>query len=172
MELEQRTILVFVNIHTVLDVAQPLAPNVIPVGGLHIKDVKPLPIDIESFVNASRKGTVLVSFGTNTRSDLLPSEKRTSIIQAMRELPDYHFVWKYESDMPAADIPKNVLIRSWLPQSDLLGHAHLKAFFTHSGLLSTQEAIWRGVPLLCMPFAFDQHQVNAWHGTAHRIRIE
>lgn len=159
-DLEQRAILTFVNIHPVIDVAQPLPPNIIPVAGLHIKGVKRLPADIESFVNSSRKGAVLVSFGTNMRSDLMSIEKRNTIVQAMRELPGYHFVWKFESDLPASEIPSNVLIRPWLPQSDLLAHSKVKAFFTHSGLLSTQEAIWRGVPLLCMPFGLDQRQVN------------
>lgn len=36
-------------------------------------------------------------------------------------------------------------------------HPNVAVFFTHSGLLSTQEAVHNGVPLLGMPFALDQH---------------
>lgn len=161
-ELQCRAILALVNIHPCFETAQPLPPNVIPVAGLHIKKANRLPADIESFINTARKGAVLVSFGTNYRSDRMPIDRRNIIIEALREFPDYHFVWKFESDVSATELPRNVLIRRWLPQSDILAHANVKAFFTHSGQLSTQEAIWRGVPLLCMPFGFDQHQVNCF----------
>lgn len=157
-DLEQRAVLIFVNVHPAMCIAQPLPPNLIPVAGLHIKDANRLPSDIESFVNSARKGAVLISFGTNMRRDLMSIEKLNAIIQALRELPDYHFVWKF--DLPATEVPPNVLIRPWLPQSDLLANSNVKAFFTHSGLLSTQEAVWWGVPLLCMPFGLDQFQVN------------
>lgn len=170
-DLEKKAVLTLVNISPVMEVAQPLPPNIIPVAGLHIKNPNRLPADIESFMNASSKGTVLIAFGSNVRSDFMPIQKRNLIIQVLRELPDYHFVWKYESDLPASEIPKNVLIRRWLPQSDILAHANVKAFFSHSGQLSTQEAIWRGVPLLCMPFAFDQHQVSATERNGYSIHF-
>lgn len=159
-DLEHRAILALVNISPVMEIAQPLSPNIIPVAGLHIKDANPLPADIESFVNASRKGAVLIAFGTNIQSEFMPISKRNIIFQALRELPDYHFIWKLENELPSSEVPKNLLMRRWLPQSDLLAHANVKAIFSHSGLLSTQEALVRGVPILCMPFAYDQHQVN------------
>lgn len=161
-DLEHRAILALVNMSPIMETTQPLPPNVIPVAGLHIKDANRLPADIESFINASRKGAVLIAFGTNIRSEFMSIKKRNCIMQALRELSDYHFLWKFESDLPASEVPENVLIRRWLPQSDILAHANVKAFLSHSGQLSTQEAIWRGVPLLCMPFVFDQNQVNMY----------
>lgn len=89
----------------------------------------------------------------------MDQSKQKLIIEAFRQLPNYHFLWKFESDAPLK-LPKNVMIRKWLPQSDILAHPKIKAFFTHSGLLSIQEAIWRGVPVVGMPLIYDQHRVN------------
>lgn len=158
-ELEQRTTVAFVNTNPVFDVPQPLPENVIAVGGLQIRDVKPLPKDLEEFIASSRKGAVLFSLGTNVRSSLMDVKKQKWIIDAFEQLPDYHFLWKFEEPTIDLKLPKNVIIRQWLPQTDILAHPKIKAFFTHSGMLSTQEAIWRGVPIVGMPFAYDQYAV-------------
>lgn len=42
-ELERRISVVLVNTNPVMDYSAPLPENVIPVGGLHIKDPQPLP---------------------------------------------------------------------------------------------------------------------------------
>jgi len=34
-------------------------------------------------------------------------------------------IWKWDTDV-AKDVPKNVLIKDWLPQQDLLAHPNLK----------------------------------------------
>lgn len=93
------------------------------------------------------------------RSEYMPIEKQKMFIEVFSEISEYDFIWKFESNVTAAELPKNVKISPWLPQSDILAHPKLKAFITHSGLLSTQEAIWRGVPLIGIPLAFDQHLV-------------
>lgn len=42
-ELEQRTAIALVNTIPIFNIPAPLPENVIAVGGLHIRDVKPLP---------------------------------------------------------------------------------------------------------------------------------
>lgn len=41
-EMERRTILALVNTNPVMDYPAPLQESIIPVGGLHIKETKPL----------------------------------------------------------------------------------------------------------------------------------
>lgn len=99
-----------------------------------------------------------MSLGTNIKSNMLGKAMLTSIIEAFAELPDYQFIWKFESEPHELPIspPKNVFIAKFLPQNDLLAHPDVKAFITHSGLLSTQEAMWYGKPMVAMPFFCDQ----------------
>lgn len=42
-ELEQKTAIAFVNTNPIFNIPSPLPENVIPVGGMHIQDTKPLP---------------------------------------------------------------------------------------------------------------------------------
>jgi hypothetical protein len=45
-----------------------------------------------------------------------------------------------------------------MPQNDILAHPNTKLFISHCGLLSTQESLWYGVPLLGFPIFADQPQ--------------
>ena len=50
----------------------------------------------------------------------------------------------------------NILLQKWCPQQDILGHPKVKLFITHGGLLSTEEGIYHGKPLLFIPGFGDQ----------------
>lgn len=116
--------------------------------------------DLNAFVESSKKGVVVVSFGSNFRSDFMPHEKQQLFLRAFSELSDYHFVWKFESNISSDVLPKNVWIDSWLPISDILANPRVKAIYFHGGMLTTQEAVWRGVPTIIMPFGLDQRQAS------------
>lgn len=63
----------------------------------------------------------------------MPLEKQKILLDAFEQFPDYHFLWKFEKAKIDLKQPKNVMIRPWLPQSDILSHPKIKAFITHSG---------------------------------------
>ncbi|XP_061995382.1 UDP-glycosyltransferase 76F1-like [Rosa rugosa] len=51
-------------------------------------------------------------------------------------------------------------IVKWSPQKEVLSHAAIGIFWTHSGWNSTLESICEGVPMICMP-CFNDQLVNA-----------
>jgi MGT family glycosyltransferase len=55
-------------------------------------------------------------------------------------------------------VPANVDVRRWFPQPAVLRHA--RAFVSHAGMGSTMEALYYGVPLVCVPQMLEQ-EVNA-----------
>lgn len=112
------------------------------------------------FLESGKKGSVLFSIGSNFRSDELSEDKLNMFLEAFRQIPEYNFLWKFESDK-LKDVPKNVMLKAWLPQGDILANEHVKAFISHSGLLSTHEVFWRGVPLVSFPLYVDQHRVSS-----------
>lgn len=114
---------------------------------------------MEEFIATVDKGVVLFALGTNIRSDMLGNEKIKLFLQVFAELPQYNFIWKFETKTLPIEPTQNVLIRSWVPQSDVLAHNRTIGFISHSGLLSTQEAVWHNVPIISVPFLADQHKV-------------
>ncbi|XP_068083275.1 UDP-glycosyltransferase UGT5-like [Anabrus simplex] len=154
VDVEKNLSLILVNIHYSMDYPRPMVPALIPVAGMHIKPSKPLPQDLQKYLDDAKEGVIYFSLGSNVRSDKLTAEKRQMILEAFSELP-HKVLWKWESDTLPGQ-PKNVKVGKWLPQNDILGHPNVKLFITHSGLLSTQEAIYHGVPVVGMPFLADQ----------------
>ena len=61
-------------------------------------------------------------------------------------------------------VPNNVKLVSWMPQNDILGHPKTRAFVSHGGLNSLQEAAYHGVPVLSAPFIGD--------GSENSVRFE
>lgn len=88
---------------------------------------------MDIFLNASRKGAVLFSLGSTLRANDLPTEKIQLFINVFQEFSDYNFLWKFENNRTIDNLPKNICIRPWVSQSDVLGHPKLRAFITHGG---------------------------------------
>lgn len=153
--------LYLINSQAITDYKVPLFPNQKFVGGLQIKKPKELPIELKKIADESKNGLVLFSLGTNVRSDSLGPERIKLILRALGRLDRYTFLWKFETtEKLPIELPKNVKIQAWMPQNDILAHPNTKLFISHCGLLSTQEALWYGVPVLGFPVFADQPQVR------------
>ncbi|KAM3355361.1 hypothetical protein ACQJBY_025875 [Aegilops geniculata] len=51
---------------------------------------------------------------------------------------------------------RGLVVKSWVPQMDVLGHGATGAFVTHCGWNSVLEAIVAGVPMMCLPLEAEQ----------------
>ncbi|CAH1173993.1 unnamed protein product [Phaedon cochleariae] len=152
--LSKKTTFLLCNWSPGLHYSQPLTPNIIPVGGVHIDTKKKLPQDLQDIMDSAKNGVIFFSLGTNLRSDTMSPEKKNSILKVFSQLKQT-VLWKFESDLP--NLPKNVIIRKWIPQTAVFAHPNLKLFITHGGGLSTIEAAFFGIPMVGIPFFVDQH---------------
>lgn len=145
---------IFVNSHFSFHKPKPLMPGIINIGGFHIKEPRPLPNDLNEFLNGADNGAIYFSLGSYLNSSLLNPSTLEAIIKVFENLKQ-RIVWK--SDLEDVDaLPKNVFVRKWLPQSDILAHKNLILFISHGGLFSVFESIHKAVPMLITPMYSDQ----------------
>lgn len=165
--------ILLVNADIAIDHPEPTPPNMILVGGMQIMPPKPLSDNMEKFIAAGKKGTILMSLGTNIRSSYLSNATLEVFLKTFESFPEYNFLWKFETDLDNLPVKpaKNVMIGKFFPQNDILAHPNIKAFITHAGLLSTHEAYWHGVPMVCLPFFVDQHS-NARKSVDLRVAVK
>ncbi|XP_069486613.1 UDP-glucuronosyltransferase 2A2-like isoform X3 [Ambystoma mexicanum] len=132
---------------------RPLLPNFEFVGGLHCQPAKPLPEEMEAFVQSSGDhGIVVFSLGSMVKN--LTDEKSNMIAAALSQIPQ-KVLWRYSGNKPDTLGP-NTKLYDWIPQNDLLGHSKTKAFIAHGGTNGIYEAIYHGIPMIGIPLFADQ----------------
>lgn len=130
-ELYQNISMIFVNTHRSTSKPRPQMPGIINVGGAHIKPPKPLPKDLQELLDNSTNGVVLFSLGAYLQSAQMPKEKIKIFSEVFGKLKQ-NVLWKFE-DESLADLPSNVKVQKWLPQSDILAHPNVVLFISHGG---------------------------------------
>ncbi|XP_029642739.2 UDP-glucuronosyltransferase 2B20-like isoform X2 [Octopus sinensis] len=135
-----------------LSYPKPSLPSEVFIGGIATHPALPLQGDIKEFVERSKHGIIIVSFGGYIRE--LPKEHIEKMEKAFKEIK-YDVIWKQPDSKQLAS---NILIKQWLPQNDLLGHPKTKLFITHCGINGLFEALYHGVPILGLPVFADQFQ--------------
>ncbi|XP_048220640.1 UDP-glucuronosyltransferase 2B31-like [Perognathus longimembris pacificus] len=136
-----------------IEFPRPFLPNFEFVGGLHCKPAKPLPKEMEDFVQSSGdEGVVVFSLGSMVSN--VTEERANVIASALAQIPQ-KVVWKFHGKKPDT-LGSNTWLYKWIPQNDLLGHPKTKAFITHGGTNGVYEAIYHGVPMVGIPLFADQ----------------
>ncbi|CAJ0597902.1 unnamed protein product [Cylicocyclus nassatus] len=149
--------LVMVNSNEIYDLPRPTLAKVVNIGGLGMesKDAKPLKPEFQKIVDDA-EGVVVFSFGSIAPAHRMPMSWKLAFIDAFKQFPKHHIIWRYEGTDLQALIPPNVHLFKWLPQADLLQHPKTKAFLSHGGYNSVQEAISAGVPMITIALFGDQ----------------
>ncbi|XP_011860567.1 PREDICTED: UDP-glucuronosyltransferase 2B19-like isoform X2 [Vollenhovia emeryi] len=156
-EIEKDSInIVLINTHPAFESAIPLPPNTLEIAGLNAQDVQPIagevvvtyPEDVRAFLDGATDGAIIISLGTNVKWKTFGLDKIKTVLLALSKLKQ-RVLWKLDIEVPF-EIPNNVMLVKWLLQNEVL------SIWTHGGLLSTQETIWKGIPMIVMPFFMDQ----------------
>lgn len=75
--------------------------------------------DLKKILDNAKFGAILFSLGSNVKSKELGQDRIQAIIETFAKLKQT-VIWKFENDK-LEKIPKNVYIRKWVPQNDILG---------------------------------------------------
>lgn len=123
--------LFLVNVHRSINKPRPQMPGIVHFGGAYIKAPKPLKPVLQEYIDNSEHGVILFSLGSHLQSSQLPKEKIDTFINVFKNLKQ-RVIWKFENE--SYEVPPNVLIQKWLPQTDILAHPNVKLFITHGGI--------------------------------------
>lgn len=154
-DLEKSNSIILVNTHSSINYPRPQMPGMVNVGGSHMKPLQPLPDEIRKFIEGAKHGVIFFSFGSLLRGSNMPQSKFEELLKVFGGLKQ-RVLWKFETNMTKT--PSNVMMKSWLPQTDILAHPNIVLFISHGGLFGTIEASCFGVPILFMPFYGDQYR--------------
>ncbi|XP_058806792.1 UDP-glucosyltransferase 2-like isoform X1 [Phymastichus coffea] len=157
-ELEQNISLILMNTYFPLNGIKPMTTGLVEVGGLHIQNDGPdLPDNLKKWLDKSKDGVVYFTLGSMFRIETLAVEKVEIIFKSLEKIAPKQVLIRIEKpDELNVTIPKNFHHLLWMPQEKILQHPNVKAFITHGGLLGTQESIYYGVPMICLPLVVDQ----------------
>ncbi|KAL1451628.1 hypothetical protein WDU94_005986 [Cyamophila willieti] len=119
--LRERQALTLVDASFIMTDSIPHAPNVVDIGGLHIKPGQPLPKDITEFISSyKQEGIIYFAMGSHMDTSTLADWRLERLIRLFGTLKQ-GVLWKMDSPELSSRLPSNVKISKWFPQNDVLG---------------------------------------------------
>lgn len=81
-QLRKNISVIFVNIHRSMTYPRPHMPSVVYIGGAHINPTpKPLPSDLQEFIDGAKHGVIYFSLGSSIKSAHMPKGKRNMFLR-------------------------------------------------------------------------------------------
>ncbi|ESO82401.1 hypothetical protein LOTGIDRAFT_134668 [Lottia gigantea] len=149
VDIIKKTELVLYEYSILLKYPQPTMPNIVLLGDVTPSSDTQIPNNFKKFLDRSKNGVVLVSFGSLASAGDKPVFKK--LVSAFKRTK-YNYIIKGEFTQS----DDQILAENWIPQSSLLKHANIKLFITHCGANGIREAIIGGVPMLGFPLFAEQ----------------
>ncbi|KAJ8668910.1 hypothetical protein QAD02_000169 [Eretmocerus hayati] len=114
---------------------------------------------VKKWLDESTQGCIYFSFGSMTRIETFPKNILDAFYRSFGNISPVRVLLKVAKpeELPPG-LPSNVMTQSWFDQIQVLKHPNVKGFMTHGGLMSVQESIHYGVPMIAIPLGGDQHQ--------------
>lgn len=104
--------------------SRPVLPQIVEVGPLHLVQPKPLKKELQDWLNGAQEGVIYFSLGSNMRSSSMGEARRKAFLKAFSKFPQYLVLWKWETEDMMEEQPKNMLLKKWMPQQDVLGKVY------------------------------------------------
>ncbi|KAM4747515.1 UDP-glucuronosyltransferase 2A2-like [Rhinophrynus dorsalis] len=153
-EMYKRADIYLMKVDFVFEFPRPMMPNAVYIGGFQCRPPKPLPQEIQEFMDSAEQGVVIFSLGTVVKT--LPPKIANEFATGLARLPE-RVIWRYTGER-LDTLGNNTMTVDWLPQNDLLSHPNTKAFLAHGGENGVYEAIYHGVPIIGVPLFGDQYE--------------
>ncbi|KAI1731325.1 UDP-glucoronosyl and UDP-glucosyl transferase domain-containing protein [Ditylenchus destructor] len=159
-EIARNISLYFVNSSPFYEMPRPISNKIVYIGGItQQKSVTNFDQEMSAIFDKAKDGVVLVSFGTFADSSRMPDHIRMAFMKVFTAFPTYEFIWKFIpgiSDQILISNSSNVHVADWVDQVAILSHRKTRAFVTHCGWNSMNEAARAGVPTVGIPLFGDQ----------------
>ena len=140
------------------------------VGPMVKKGIDNLTDDLEEWLSNKRERSVIyISMGT---TGYVSGHVARAIIESVMSTT-FDAVWALRDNnrdsIDGVEIDGNrIFISGWVPQQTILAHASIRLCMLHCGLNSVQESLYNGLPVVCLPHAFDHFATG---GSIRNIRV-
>ncbi|XP_032311139.1 UDP-glycosyltransferase UGT4-like [Drosophila ananassae] len=152
-ELRSRISLFLINNHFSMGRVRANVPNIIEIAGIHLSEPpEPCEKDLQQFLDEAKNGVIYISMGNELIGKYLPENLQQTLLQSISQLRQ-RIVLRTGA---TTNQTGNIYRISHAPQRMILSHPNVRLFVTNGGQLSMIEAIDSGVPMLGLPFFFDQ----------------
>ncbi|KAJ3274160.1 hypothetical protein HDV01_003443 [Terramyces sp. JEL0728] len=145
--------------------AREMPPNVLAVGPLLPKTIKPLEQDTQQELDNFEKhgiSVIYIAFGTAANITGPISEKIFDACKrVLQDTPNTAVIWSLvQTESNQLQIPLDLqgrfILKKWVNQRALIVHPAVKIFLTHGGISSIHEGIYAGIPMIVTGIFADQ----------------